>query len=106
MEPALTKPPANPLLARPTRAAPRHVAVIGAGSIGPDIAYYLKSALPGLRLTLLDIRQEAIDSALARLSGYADKAVARGKMTAEAARAALDGLVGSTDYDALQAATG
>lgn len=93
--------PANPLLARPTRAAPRHVAVVGAGSIGPDIAYYLKSALPGLKLTLLDIRQAAIDSALARLSGYADKAVARGKMTAEAARATLDGLVGSTDYDAL-----
>ncbi len=58
--------PANPLLARPTRAAPRHVAVVGAGSIGPDIAYYLKSALPGLRLTLLDIRQSAIDSALTR----------------------------------------
>ncbi len=92
---------ANPLLEHPTRRAPRHIAVIGAGSIGPDIAYYLKSALPGLKLTLLDIRQEAIDAALARLAGYADKAVARGKMSAEDAHATLDGLVGSTDYAAL-----
>ncbi len=94
-------PYANPLLERPTRPAPRHVAVIGAGSIGPDIAYYLKSALPGLKLTLIDIRQDAIDAALARLAAYADKAVARGKMSADAARATVDGLVGSTDYDAL-----
>ncbi len=91
----------NPLLERPTRPAPRHVAVIGAGSIGPDIAYYLKSALPGLKLTLLDIRQDAIDGALERLKGYADKAVARRKMSAEDARATLDGLTGSTDYAAL-----
>ena len=92
---------ANPLLERPQRAAPRHVGVIGAGSIGPDIAYYLKSALPGLKLTLLDIRQDAIDAALARLAGYAEKAVARGKMRADDARATLDDLAGSTDYDAL-----
>ena len=98
---APTMPYANPLLERPTRPAPRHVAVIGAGSIGPDIAYYLKSALPGLKLTLVDIRQDAIDAALARLAGYADKAVARGKMSAADARATLDGLVGSIDYDAL-----
>ncbi|MEP7280330.1 MAG: 3-hydroxyacyl-CoA dehydrogenase NAD-binding domain-containing protein [Rubrivivax sp.] len=94
-------PYANPLLERPTRPAPRHVAVIGAGSIGPDIAYYLKSALPGLKLTLLDVRRDAIDAALARLAGYADKAVARGKMSADDARATLDGLAGSTDYDTL-----
>ena len=92
---------ANPLLDRPARGAPRHVGVIGAGSIGPDIAYYLKSALPGLKLTLIDIRQDAIDAALARLAGYAEKAVARGKMKADEARTALDGLVGSTDYATL-----
>ena len=92
---------ANPLLDRPARGAPRHVGVIGAGSIGPDIAYYLKSALPGLKLTLIDIRQDAIDAALARLAGYAEKAAARGKMKADEARAVLDGLVGSTDYATL-----
>ena len=92
---------ANPLLERPLRGTPRRIGVIGAGSIGPDIAYYLKSALPALELTLIDIRQEAIDAALARLAGYAEKAVARGKMSDDAARATLAGLTGSTDYDAL-----
>jgi len=93
--------PQNPLLERPTRPLPRHVAVIGAGTIGPDIAYYLKTALPGLQLTLVDLKQEAVDTALARLKGYADKAVARGKMKEAAARAALEGLHGTTDLDAI-----
>ncbi len=92
---------ANPLLHAPTRPLPRHVGVIGAGSIGPDIGYYLKSALPGLSLTLVDIAQPALDAALARLRGYADKAVARGKMKPDQAAAVLDNLRGTTDYDAL-----
>jgi enoyl-CoA hydratase / 3-hydroxyacyl-CoA dehydrogenase len=94
--------PANPLLESAGRAAPRRVAVIGAGTIGPDIGYYLKSALPGLELVLLDVRQEAVDAALVRLKGYADKAVARGKMSAKAAQATLAGLTGSTDYEVLR----
>lgn len=92
---------ANPLLEQPARPMPRHVAVIGAGAIGPDIAYYLKTALPGAKVTLLDLRKEAVDAALARLGGYVDKAVQRGKMAAEQARTALAGLQGSTDYGAL-----
>ncbi|GAB3760616.1 3-hydroxyacyl-CoA dehydrogenase/enoyl-CoA hydratase family protein [Ramlibacter monticola] len=93
---------ANPLLEPAARPAPRRVAVIGAGTIGPDIAWYLKSALPGLQLVLLDVRQAAIAEALARLKGYADKAVARGKMSESAAEAALAGLTGSTDYETLR----
>lgn len=92
---------ANPLLAGASRPGPRHVAVIGAGSIGPDIAYYLKSALPALDLTLVDIRPEALDAASARLREYAGKAVARGKLDAAAAEAVLAGVHTSTDYDAL-----
>jgi enoyl-CoA hydratase / 3-hydroxyacyl-CoA dehydrogenase len=94
--------PANPLLESAVRGAPRRIAVIGAGTIGPDIGYYLKSALPGLELMLLDVRQEAVDAALVRLKGYADKAVARGKMSAKAAQATLAGLTGSTDYEVLR----
>ena len=45
---------ANPLLQPPSRPMPRHVAIIGAGSIGPDIGYYLKSALPSIALTMID----------------------------------------------------
>ena len=59
---------ANPLLQPATRPPPRRIAVIGAGAIGPDIAYYLKTALPQLALTLIDIRQPALDAALARFA--------------------------------------
>jgi enoyl-CoA hydratase/3-hydroxyacyl-CoA dehydrogenase len=92
---------ANPLLHAPERPLPRHVAIIGAGSIGPDIGYYLKSALPGLALTLVDIAQPALDSALARFGEYARKAVARGKMNAEEAAAITGNLRGSIDYAAI-----
>ena len=99
----MTRPrPANPLLEPTTRPAPRRIAVIGAGTIGPDIAYYLKAALPGLELVLLDVRQAAIDAALVRMKGYADKAVARGKMSDKAAQATLAGLTGSIDYEVLR----
>jgi len=92
---------ANPLLAKPTRAMPRHIGIIGAGSIGPDIGYYLKSALPGLKLTLVDLAQPALDAALARFRGYAEKAVARGKMKPHEAEGVLRDVQGTTDYDAI-----
>ena len=92
---------ANPLLHAPTRALPRHVAIIGAGSIGPDIGYYLKSAMPELALTLVDIAQPALDAALARFGQYADKAVVKGKMKADAVAAVLRNVRGSTDYDVI-----
>ncbi len=91
----------NPLLQPPTRPMPKRVAIIGAGSIGPDIGYYLKSALPSLSLTLLDLQQPALDAAIARLRGYAEKAVARGKMKPADKDAVLAGIAGTTDYDAI-----
>ena len=45
----------NPLLHKPARALPRTVAIVGAGTIGPDIGYYLKSAIPDLTLYLLQL---------------------------------------------------
>jgi len=92
---------ANPLLHAPVRPLPRHVAIIGAGAIGPDIGYYLKSALPDLVLTLVDIAQPALDAAQKRFGVYAQKAVARGKMTASEAAAVTRQLHTSTDYDAI-----
>ena len=91
----------NPLLQPPTRPMPKRVAIIGAGSIGPDIGYYLKSALPSLSLTLVDLQQPALDAAIARLRGYAEKAVARGKMKPADKDAVLADIVGTTDYDAI-----
>ncbi|MFM7274744.1 MAG: 3-hydroxyacyl-CoA dehydrogenase NAD-binding domain-containing protein, partial [Gammaproteobacteria bacterium] len=91
----------NPLLATPTRPLPRSVGVIGAGTIGPDIAYYFKSEIPGLKLVLIDIRQEALDAAVARLHAYAGKGLARGKLSAAQADSVRANIVATTDYAAL-----
>ncbi len=89
---------ANPLLQTPARPLPKHVAIIGAGTIGPDIGYYLKSALPQLRLTLVDVNQAAIDKALQRCQDYAKKAVAKGKMSEKQAAAVTANISGTMDY--------
>lgn len=89
---------ANPLLARPSRPLPRTVAIIGAGTIGPDIGYYLKSAIPGLKLYLVDVNQKAVESALLRFAEYSRKAVARGKMTEAEAKDVIHTLYGTMEY--------
>jgi enoyl-CoA hydratase/3-hydroxyacyl-CoA dehydrogenase len=94
----MTKPFANPLLATPDRPLPRAVAIIGAGTIGPDIGYYLKSAIPGLKLYLVDVNQKAVESALLRFAEYSRKAVARGKMNEAEAKDVIHNLYGTMDY--------
>jgi enoyl-CoA hydratase/3-hydroxyacyl-CoA dehydrogenase len=42
----------NPLLRKPSRPLPKNVVVVGAGTIGPDIGYYLKSAIPDRSIAL------------------------------------------------------
>ncbi len=61
---------ANPMLHEPSCALPKRVVVIGAGTIGPDIAYYLKSALPELTLHLVDVAQAPLDRAVERFQSY------------------------------------
>ena len=92
----------NPLLDAPKRALPKRVAVIGAGTIGPDIGYYLKSALPELELILVDVAQPAIDRGLARFQEYSKKAVARGKMSEAQAASVTRGVTGTLQYDAMR----
>jgi enoyl-CoA hydratase/3-hydroxyacyl-CoA dehydrogenase len=92
---------ANPALIEPSRGLPRSIAIIGAGTIGPDIGYYLKSALPELRLVLIDIDETALEKALERMENYAKKGVARGKIPAELAGKITGNIVTSTDYAAL-----
>jgi len=92
---------ANPLLQTPTRPLPKHIAIIGAGTIGPDIGYYLKSALPDIRLTLVDVAQAPLDKALQRCHDYARKAVTRGKMSEVQAAAVTANIIGTQDYAAL-----
>ncbi|MFO1408922.1 MAG: 3-hydroxyacyl-CoA dehydrogenase NAD-binding domain-containing protein [Steroidobacteraceae bacterium] len=93
--------PANPALLQPARPLPRKLGIVGAGTIGPDIGYYLASEIPGLQLLLLDIAPAALERATERLHAYADKGVQRGKITAAQAAAVRAGLLTSSDYAAL-----
>ena len=71
------------------------VGVIGSGSIGPDLAYGFVSAIAkeGGKVYLQDIRQDALDAGVARIRGYVEKAVSRGKMSEKAGKATLDALI-------------
>ena len=93
--------PANPALLRPRRPLPRKLGIVGAGTIGPDIGYYLASEVPGLELLLVDIAPAALERASERLHGYADKGVQRGKISAAQAAAVRANLRTSSDYAAL-----
>ncbi len=91
----------SPALLQPDRGLPGSIAIIGAGTIGPDIGYYLKSALPDLELVLVDINEQALDKARERIENYARKGVDRGKISAELAEKVTSNIVTSLDYDAM-----
>jgi len=89
----------NPLLLDPARPLPDEVAVIGAGTIGPDIGYYLKSAMPGCRLFLVDVVEEPLKKAEQRIIDYTRKAVERKKMKSEKADVVRENIIFTTDYE-------
>jgi enoyl-CoA hydratase/3-hydroxyacyl-CoA dehydrogenase len=63
---------------------PMIVGVIGSGSIGPDLAYGFVSALAGSgtgHVFLHDIRKDALDAGVARIKGYVEKGVSRGRLS-------------------------
>ena len=93
----------NPLLDPPDRCLPERVAIVGAGTIGPDLAYYLKSSIPGLELVLIDIAQDALDGATRRIEGYVNKGLQRGKLTPQQAAGVRKNLVTTLDYSAMAA---
>ena len=45
----------NPYLIKPTRPMPKEMAVVGSGTIGPDIAYGFRTAFPEMKLYLVDV---------------------------------------------------
>ena len=53
----------NPLLLKTERRLPQKVAMVGAGAIGPDIGYYLKSALSDIKVFLDDVVGEPLKKA-------------------------------------------
>ncbi len=98
---------ANPLLQPATRPTPRHIGVIGAGAIGPDIAYYLKSALPQLKLTLIDVRQAArlqLAAELSEVDNEAASAVVEALRSGDGARCVEFGGAVLDDVQALAVA--
>jgi len=92
----------NPLLIQPTRPLPDEVAVIGAGTIGPDIGYYLKSAMPECKLVLVDIAEKPLKQAEQRIIGYTQKAVDKKKMEPEKAEVVGQNIVYTSDYDQIK----
>ncbi|MBW2340657.1 MAG: enoyl-CoA hydratase/isomerase family protein [Deltaproteobacteria bacterium] len=89
----------NPLFFTPTRSLPQEIAVIGAGTIGPDIGYYLKSALPGIKLFLIDVVEEPLSRAEKRISGYVQKAKEKRKMKEDQAQRVLENIMYTMDYE-------
>lgn len=92
----------NPLLAKPNRSLPREIAIIGAGTIGPDIGYYFKSALPDVRLLLVDVIEKPLENAKKRIQGYIQKAVDRKKMKPERADTVGQNIVYTVDYERIR----
>ncbi|NNG01338.1 MAG: 3-hydroxyacyl-CoA dehydrogenase/enoyl-CoA hydratase family protein [Desulfobacteraceae bacterium] len=91
----------NPLLIQPKKPLPKQMAVIGAGTIGPDIGYYLKSAMPSATLYLVDVVDKPLENAKIRLEGYAKKAVDKRKMSPEKAEAVLKDIYYTKNYEDL-----
>ena len=89
----------NPYLIEPDRPFPDEMAVIGAGHIGPDIAYYLRNGLPDKKLYLVDVVEDQLKKAGERFRGYTEKSVQKKKMTSEIAEKILGNIVYTTDYN-------
>ena len=75
------------------------IGVIGSGSIGPDLAYGFISSIAssGGKVTLQDIREEALEAGLGRIRAYVAKGLGRGKLSPKAAKAIEAGLKTSTN---------
>ena len=53
------------------------MAVIGAGNIGTDIAYFFRTAFPQSKLYVVDVVEDALKAAKQRFEGYAQKGLKR-----------------------------
>lgn len=80
-----------------------HMGVIGGGTMGAGIA--TSALLAGLRVTLIEMSEQAGAAARARIEGNLAGAVKRGKITAQACEQMLSAaLVISQEYEALSGA--
>ena len=74
------------------------VAVIGGGTMGNGIAHVF--AQNGYVVNLIDVKQEALDKALATIGKNMDRQIAKGGMSEEAKAAALGNITTFTDIAA------
>lgn len=77
----------------------QNIGVIGAGTMGNGIAQVC--AVAGFNVTLIDIADSALQKALATVGKNLDRQVAKGTLSEEQKRAALDKIATSTDYASL-----
>lgn len=73
----------------------QNVTVIGSGTMGNGICHVF--AQSGFNVSMMDIKQEALDKALATISKNMDRQVAKGALTEEAKQAALSRITTHTD---------
>jgi enoyl-CoA hydratase / 3-hydroxyacyl-CoA dehydrogenase len=92
----------NPYLIKPTRPMPKEMAVVGSGTIGPDIAYGFRVAFPDMKLYLVDVVEEPLNKAKARFEGYAKKGVERKTIKPEQVEKILGNIIYTTDYSQLK----
>lgn len=82
-----------------TQCTIKRATIIGGGTMGHGIAQV--SAMAGIHTTLVDLNQDVLNAAQAKVTANLDKGVARGKVTEEAKAAALANLAFSTGNDSL-----
>ncbi len=92
----------NPLIVKPEKPFPGKIAVVGAGGIGPDIGYFLKSALPEVELVFVDVVEKALKAASKRLESYVEKALSLKKMSNEKAEKVRSNVTYTTDYSKIE----
>ncbi|MBX2907931.1 MAG: 3-hydroxybutyryl-CoA dehydrogenase [Taibaiella sp.] len=73
----------------------QNVTVIGSGTMGNGICHVF--AQSGFNVSMMDIKQEALDKALATIGKNMDRQVAKGALTEEAKQAALSRITTHTD---------
>jgi 3-hydroxyacyl-CoA dehydrogenase / enoyl-CoA hydratase / 3-hydroxybutyryl-CoA epimerase len=78
----------------------KKLGILGAGMMGAGIAYV--SAKVGIEVVLLDSKQEFADKGKAYSEGLLDKALKRGRTTAEAKAELLGRITATTDYALLK----
>ena len=91
----------NPLIQEPKKALPKTVAIIGVGAIGPDIAYFFKSALPTIELILVDIDPKQLDTARISINNYIQKALSYKKISEKQAKDMGSGITYTLNFSSI-----